>query len=338
MAGILQCFLLVVSMFHTSTPDRFLLSLVLAAQFAICSDTTPVTGDILAKTKQLIQERKYEEAGALLERTRASASAHHDEYTEGLVLDQLGLVYEREGKYLASRQAFDGCVSRIARTKGKDTPELVQPLNNLAHLLYESGQFSQAEALVRRNLGILASNGSGSDTGVEMAILAKIYLGENKASLAEQTAEDSMKILRQYNRQEDIVASLDYTILGAVDNHHNGDSAEESLRHALAILEDKLGPNDYRVGEAMANLGLLYLDRGAAPKGEPLLEQARACFRASSANNLFVRRFLMLWAGFERKGKHNGKAKNLTTEAKALMAVSQEESMSRYVVDANSLR
>jgi tetratricopeptide (TPR) repeat protein len=326
-------------MYIPAVPRKVCLLLVLASN-AASGGITPTTADSLRKSDDLIDEQRYEEAIALLESDRIRSVRENDEYSEALILNQLGLVYARQGKSFAAQNAFDNSLLLLTRIKGKDAPDLIHPLNNLANLLYDSNQCSQAEALVRRSLGILTSLGQPDlGTGGELAMLAKIYLGESKVSLAQQSAEESLRVLSQRGHAEDVPASIAWSVLGAVyENEGAPANAEDSLNHALSILQKQLSPEDYRLAEASANLGLLYAHEGAREKAEPLLEQAHACFRANALNTYFVRGFLLGWADLERKAGHKKEAKDLMSEAKVLIKATSEGSMSRYVVDANALR
>ncbi len=257
-----------------------------------------------------------------------------------ILLNTVGLNYEREAKYLPARNAFERSISLLTRGKGDNDPGLLDPLNNLAALLYESGQYAAAEPLVRRHIAIRNATGArDADTGIEMLFLGKIYLNEQKYALARQSAEDSLKIFEDAGEPVGTRAALAYSILGVVYTEygeHQG--AEQSLRRSLSILEEALDPRDYRIGEGMANLGFLYANDGALEKAEPLLESAHGFFRASSRNSMFTREFLMAWAEIERKSGKKKKAKELVKEAQALTATSAEGSISRYVVDASRLR
>lgn len=317
----------------------FLLTLCVV-QIGFAADTAVPITEVLRKSEQLIDAKNYPEAIALLESDRIRRATQNDERAEALVLDQIGVAYAREGRYLAARNAFDSSIARLTRAEGEDNVGLIRPLNNLANLLYESDQVSQAEALVRRALAILSTMGPPDErTGGELAVLAKMYLGENKLSLAQQSAEEALNVLQQAGHSEDLWASIAWSVLGDVyDVRKNSDSAEDSLKHSLSILQKNLDPEDYRVAEGIANLGLFYANQGLPAEAEPLLEQAHSSFHSQAVNTLFVRSYLRAWSDFERKAGHKEKAKNLNREAEALVTSRSEGSMSRFIVDANALR
>lgn len=300
--------------------------------------TTPL--DAVQQAKELVNRNRFDEATTVLERGRTLAAIEKMPFAEGVILDDLGLIYEKQAKYLEAQTAFDGSISLLARVRGENAPELVQPLNNLSHLLYESGENARAEALVRRSLAIQNANGKAdADTGAEWGILGKICLRENKYAEAKDAAENSLAILRRVSGTEGPAGALAYSVLGAVYSaYHEPAGAEDSFKRALAILRHALAADDYRIGEAVANLGLLYIGEGESGKAEPLLEEAHDFFRRNGLNTLFSRQFLISWAALERQSGHKKKAKELEKEAKVLNAASPEATFSRYVVDASSFR
>lgn len=313
--------------------------LLLMAAALISPAMTPELAAMIGTSQQLSAKRQFEQAANLLAKARSKAAEQNDTYTEALILNQLGVALEREGKFLDAQQAFDRGISRLYLVKGTHSPDLVPALNDLANLLYESSQFSSAEALLRRSLAILSVYGPrDARRGLELALLAKTQLSEGRYKPAENSAEQSLAILKVTGHREDLPAAISYSVIGIVsDGKHALQRAEESLRNALTILQKHLDPRDYRIGEGLANLGLLYAEQGSS-EATPLLEQAHATFQANSANNLFVRRFLEEWADFEQKAGRRFKARELKKEAKTLAAANSQTLMSQYTVDANIFR
>jgi len=295
---------------------------------------------MIGSSERLEKENRYAQAAGLLERARIKAAEQNDTYAEALVLNSLGITQEQQGKFIEAHQAYDGSISRLSRVKGPNAVQLVSVQNNLANLFYDSNQFSQAEALVRRNLKILAQAGPRDERmGMELAMLARIQLGEDKSRVAEQSAKEALRTLRDAGTAEDPAAALGYSVLGIVyERRHDLERAEESFKTSLSILRKSLDPGDRRIGEAIANLGFVYANEGSPQAAEPLLAEAQQSFRAGSANPFFVIQFLDRWADIEQRAGHEDKARELKQEAKALAGARSETAMSRYTVDANALR
>lgn len=324
-------------MHHPSPWIMVLISTPLA--FAGTDIPQPITSAML-QANNLASSGHLQDAASLLEANRALAAADRNEYCEALILNNLGLVYERQQKYLPAQNAFDGSIALVTKAKGPDDPAILEPLNNEAQLLYEAGQYAHAESLLLRNLAVRNTLGvADASTATQMGILGKVYLSEKKYSEAKQTAEDSLKILEKDHQTDGLSAALAYSVLGAVYTQWGQlDGARQSLERSLSLLKKSLPANDYRIGEGMANLGLLYANEGVTEKAEPLLEKANVFFRASRLNSLFTREFLSRWAQMERKWGHKRKAKALSKEAEAQDAISPQAAFSPYVVDVNNYR
>ena len=83
-----------------------------------------------------------------------SAAQENNRSSEGLDQNQLGLIYEKQGKYLEAENAFDRSISLLTRAEGETASDLIPPMRNLANLLYESGQYSRAENLIAREVAL----------------------------------------------------------------------------------------------------------------------------------------------------------------------------------------
>lgn len=317
----------------------FLLALIWTP-YAGAADMPPGIAGALLQAEELAENGHLQQAATLLEVNRALAEADQNQYYEALILNNLGLVYERQRKYLPAQTAFDGSIALVSKSKGENDPAILDPLNNEAHLFYEAGQYSQAESLILRNLAVRNILGAvDGTTATEMGILGKIYLSEQRYSDARQYAENSLTILEKEHDADGVSAALAYSILGAVYNQWRQESgAQQSLERSLAILQHSLASNDYRIGEGMANLGLLYADEGISEKAEPLLEKAHKFFVENRLNTLFTREFLTRWAAMERKWGHKKKAKELSREAQSQEAASPQATFSQFVVDVRDYR
>jgi tetratricopeptide (TPR) repeat protein len=300
----------------------------------------PTHEEVLKQAQDLANKNRIDDAAALLEDLRTQAAKENNQILEAIALSDLGAIYERQAKYTEAQSAFERTIFLLTRARGENTPDLIQPMAKLASLLYESGQFSRAESLLLKEIGILNSMGpSDKRTATALAILGKVYLSEHKYGLAEQTAQDSLKVYAGIGAPDDLGAAFGYSLLGAISTQYGAfASAEESLQRALSIMQTKLNPNDRLVGEGIANLGLLYVATGAIEKAEPLLARAHECLEATGLNSSFRRALVFSFADVERRLRHKKKAKELTKEGELLAARSPESTISRYVVDARGYR
>lgn len=291
----------------------------------------------LNDARGLVSGHRLDEATALVERLRDQAVKEDKQALEGAILNNLGLLYERQSKYLEAQHAYDRSISVLAQTEGETTPDLIPTMDNFSNLLYESGQFARAEKLLLREIAIMNANGKPDRrTANALAVLGKVYLSEQKLPQAEETSKYSLKVFSRIGEPENPGAALCYSTLGAVLTQNGAMSAaEEPLQHVLSMVQKTLAPGDKRVGEAMANLGLLYAAEGSIRKAEPLLEKAYRNLEETGTNSLFRRGVILHYAEVERKLGHGKKAKALAREAEVLAAQSPQSTMSRYVVDAS---
>ena len=277
------------------------------------------------------------------QRSRRPADAGgegNNQIVEAVVLSDLSPIYERQAKFYEAQSAYERAISLLTRARGENAPDLIQPIGKLAALLYESGQFSRAESLLLKEIGILNSMGpSNKRTAAALAVMGKVYLSERKYELAEQTAQDSIKVYAGIGAPDDLGAACGYSILGTVSTQYGAFAkSEEALQRALSIMQKTLNPDDRLVGEGIANLGLLYVATGAIEKAEPLLARAHECLEATGLNSSFRRGLVFSYADVERRLGQKKRAKELTKEGELLAAGSPESTISRYVVDASGYR
>ncbi len=297
---------------------------------------------ILAHVRQLFNNRQIDEARALLTGPRLELIRKSDPVIDAAINNDLGVIFDKQGMYRDAEDAYNRAIGLLRHAAGGDTPALIDPLANLADLLYEGAQFSRAEAVLCREISILDVSTSAEPdprSVIAHGILAKVYLSEHKYELAAEAGENLIKARDERDVTRRLGAAVGYTVLGSVAGQEGRlAAAEASLQAALSILENVLDPDDVRVSEGIANLGLFYAASHDMSKAEPLLEDAHARLIAWHANSLFRRGFLLSYADAERQTGHNKKARELLNEARSLTAQSSAASLSKYIVDASAYR
>jgi hypothetical protein len=299
--------------------------------------------DILNRVRDLFNNRKIDEAKALLTGKQLKAIGKNNPLIDAAILNDLGVIFDSEGMFRDAESAYSRAIGLVRHAGGEDTPAQIDPVANLANLLYESSQFSRAEILLTREIKILnivsASGEFDKRSAIAQGTLAKVYLGEHKYSLAAGTAQNLIKVRSGADQTLQLAAALGYSVLGAVSTRQGQlPAAETSLREAISILESALDSDDVRISEGIANMGLFYVESGDPGRGEPLLEDAHARLNASRFNSLFRRSFLLRFADVERRSGNKKKAKELLNEARSLAAGSPANSLSQYIVDVSAWR
>jgi tetratricopeptide (TPR) repeat protein len=298
--------------------------------------------NILNQARQLLDKREIGEAKALLTQPQLDTFRKGNPLVDAAVLNDLGLIFYKQGVFRDAEDAYNRAIGLLERAGGGDTLDLIDPLANLANLLYECSQFSRAEKLLTKEIAILnvsASEDRYRRSAVAQAALAKVYLSEHKYELAERTAESLITSGGDTNETLRLCAAVGYSVIASIaTQQHRYSAAEPSLRAALSILENTLGSDDPRVSEARANLGLLYAATRDPVKAAPLLEDAYEHLNTSHTNSSFLREFLLSYAEVENRAGHKKKARELFSEAQSLAATSPAASVSRYIVDASAFR
>lgn len=307
---------------------------------ATVSVARPDREKVLNRARELTRQNRLAEAEAMLEDLRTQAVQEDNQPFEAVVLTTLGPVYERQAKYQEAQSAYEQAIAMVTESEGENAPELIQPIGKLATLLYESGQYSRAESLLVRQIGMMNTTGKpDKQSGMALATLGKVYLTQHRYDLAEQAARDSLKVYDRIGEPEGLGAAFGYSILGAISTQHGEySSAEDSLQRALSIMQKNLAPDDRLVSEGIANLGLLYVAAGTLEKAEPLLAEAHERLDATGLNSSFRRGFLFAYADAERRLGHKKMAKELIKEGLSLVAKGPENSLSRDIVDASRYR
>jgi tetratricopeptide (TPR) repeat protein len=305
--------------------------------------SAPTEGaDILDHVRDLFNNSRIEEARALLTGPRLEVIRKSNPVVDAAVTNDLGVIFDKQGMFRDAEDAYNRAIGLLEHAEGGDTPALIDPLANLANLFYECSLFSRAEALLTREIAILDVSTSGEPDKRSVAArsaLAKVYLSEHKYDLATETAKNLIKARDERDERFRLGAALGYSVLGSVSTQEGRLPPAEALFHtALSILENTLSPDDVRIGEAKANLGLFYAASHDMGTAEPLLEDAHQRLNASGSNNLFRRSFLLRFAEAESRSGHKQRARELLNEAHSLAARNPANVIAQYVVDASAWR
>jgi len=178
----------------------------------------------------------------------------------------------RLGKYAESRQSYLQALAE-AEKFGPDDRRLAATLNNLAALLFDYGDYAQAEPLFRRALGIferLASPGD-ADTANVLNNLAALVARDGRLDDAQGMYERALAILAK--RSPDAPES------GAILNNladvarRQGRDAEAAELYRRSVAAWKKQGAEGQAALPMGNLASLYFVSGRYDEAQQLLEQ-----------------------------------------------------------------
>jgi CHAT domain-containing protein len=176
----------------------------------------------------------------------------------------------------------------IEDTMGKEAPELLGPLVNLALVHSENGAMTkaiefleQAKALARR---------SASEESLEYAqvlkLLGSFYVDAYACGAARPLLVDAEKLSRHVYGEDHPYYAETLTALGSLEQAEaNYPVAEAHYRRALAILEQAFGRGGLQYAKGLERLGDLFDESADFARAEPLLRQALAIRDALQKEN-----------------------------------------------------
>jgi tetratricopeptide (TPR) repeat protein/CHAT domain-containing protein len=187
---------------------------------------------------------------------------------------------ERLGK-----QALDLCETRF----GRNRPDCVGILNNLAIVSKSQGKYEDAERLYQRALAILqkARGANDPNVGSLLSNLAFVYQLQGKYAEAERLAQRALTIQEKALGESNPRVAATLNDLGAIYRSQGKYvEAERLYQRALAIRERVLGMEHPDVAETLNNLAILYGAQGKYADAERLYGRALAIReRALGANH-----------------------------------------------------
>jgi tetratricopeptide (TPR) repeat protein len=74
------------------------------------------------------------------------------------------------------------------KQRSNEGPKLALPLSNLADVLFDKGDFQEAEELRRRSLGIHEKNNNTTEAAIHRSLLARVLFEQGKVKEAEREA------------------------------------------------------------------------------------------------------------------------------------------------------
>ncbi len=263
-----------------------LFSTAIARARAIWPDGSAELADCLGGLALLL-ERKGDFKGelpilveAVEMRRRLEGAAHPD---LAVSLNNLAVLYYRLGNYSGAEKNFRAALDIWRRELGDEHPNVGAALNNLGMVLRELGRSEEAESLVRRGLEVRRQVRGDVHVEVSQSLrnLGLLLLDRRAFAEAESAFEEAISVGSQvypagHPRMAELLAAQGRLFLA----WNRASSAESVLRKALEIRSSKLGADHPATAEAEALLGIALAREKKEDEARPLLEHARAWFRA----------------------------------------------------------
>jgi len=182
-----------------------------------------------------------------------------------------------EHKYSEAIPLAERVLALFEKLLGPADPLVAMPLDNLAVLHQERGDYTRAEPLLRRAL-TLREKGLGPDhpdVANSLNNLGRLYQAKGDYGRAEPLLVRALSILEKALGPDHLDVATSLTNLATL-YQAKGDYAlaERHFQRALAIHEKELGPDHPDVAESLNYLAALYHAKGDYVRAEPLMQRA----------------------------------------------------------------
>ncbi|HLY75868.1 MAG TPA: tetratricopeptide repeat protein [Planctomycetota bacterium] len=160
----------------------------------------PAVPPVIQKSRNLFEDRKYDEAIALLlpviqeiEKTRSA-----EDPTLVKHFDLLAQIYEATGKHAQAEPLWRRSMQIRSKALGAEHPEVIGSGDKLAMSLVAQKKFPEAEALLKKSLSHREGAFGPDDSRLMPSLnrLAELYVAEGKFSEAESHAKRAVEIGR----------------------------------------------------------------------------------------------------------------------------------------------
>jgi tetratricopeptide (TPR) repeat protein len=160
------------------------------------------------------------------------------------LLDRIGRCEQTLGQYKAAEGTHQQLVQRRVKVLGKEHPDTLASMNNLADALSGQGQYTEAEQMHRETLALKEKvlGKEHPDTLVSMNNLAQALSGQGRYTEAEQMHRETLALREKVSGKEhpDTLASMN-NLARALSGQGRYTEAEQMHRETLALREKVLG-------------------------------------------------------------------------------------------------
>jgi len=199
-----------------------------------------------------------------------------DDPCKAVLLQRLGCLARENGDFPLAKKAFENVTRIFSMPEYKDQKKMAVARNDLARLLISTGEFEQAESLVRESIRLA---GSIKDFPKRDLVNLRITLGEVLFELGKYgEAKDNYLLAARFLKENELTdenAVLKNNMATMFRAMGDLKSARESGYEALDILKRLKGENHPSYAVILINLATTCHDAGDYEKAGELLEQAR---------------------------------------------------------------
>ncbi len=252
-----------------------LLREALSIRQRVAGETSPLTAEsLLSLGECLYLQSRMKEAEPILRKAIAGSPENSD--TRAGAQNFLALVIEKKGASEEAAQLLRSAADISARTEGKDSPDYLTSMHNLAGALRDLGDLNGAEATEREVLAI-RERVSGPDhphTTYSLNNLGWILLEKGDWTAAEPYLRQAYEFNRKKLGDRNPRIAVSMNNLGRVfEDKGDYATAEKYYRQGLAVLEENKLSESWSAARIQGNMILLALDRGDYAGAERIARQ-----------------------------------------------------------------
>jgi len=180
------------------------------------------------------RQRDYEAAREDVERALELAEALSDRSGLAHLCLQASLIAEREGHWVLARRHAERAKAIFEELS--DQLHVGMLLNNLGGLQFLLGKPDEAVALLKNSFAVALEIGEEVEAGRAVSSLAQVHLRTGKADLAEEQAQQALKLLDRRTEHLDEIGNAQLVLGRALLEQGKLEAAEQALEEAEATL------------------------------------------------------------------------------------------------------
>ncbi len=244
------------------------------------AEVRPAVEAALLQRVREINARGYPALLLPLREHLRTITAHADQREDVMAADlnaAFGTHLRMTGAYREAQEYLERALSIREQRLGRDHPDVVTLLDNLAELSREQGKYREAEPLYQRAWYIREQFLGAGDPQMATSLynLANLYFAQEQYEEAEPLYRRVLEIWQQNLGEEHPQVAYPLNNLALLYREQRKyEEAEPFYWRALRIWQHSLGPEHPQVATLLNNLALLFRDRGKYKEAELLYQRA----------------------------------------------------------------
>jgi Flp pilus assembly protein TadD len=189
---------------------------------------------------------------------------------------EFGAFFRAHGRYDLSQQMYQHTLKGMTKVLGKEHPDTLRSMNNLAYLFNSQGKYDTAEPLYRETLQLTEKilGKEHPDTLRSMNNLAGLFDSQGNYDAAEPLYRETLQLRKKILGKEhpDTLTSMN-NLAYLFNSQGKYDAAEPLYRETLQLRKKILGKEHPDTLTSMNNLAGLFDSQGNYDAAEPLYRE-----------------------------------------------------------------